>query len=151
MNEPPYDDEQLLVALRAALDGSDPIPERVVVAARDAFAWRTIDAELAALSYDSLLDNKELAGVRSGSDSARMLTFESDQLTVEVEVEHGRLMGQLVPPQPGAVEVRHAGGSLTVQADEIGRFVAEPVARGPFSLRCRTSAATAIVTDWIVL
>jgi hypothetical protein len=151
MDEPSYDDEQLLVALRAALDGVDPVPDTVVAAGRDAFAWRTIDAELAALSYDSLLDDKELAGVRAGGESARMLTFEAHQLTVEVEVEHGRLIGQLVPPQSGEVEVRHAGGSLTVQADEIGRFVAEPVARGPFSLRCRTASATAIVTDWIVL
>jgi hypothetical protein len=146
-----HDDEQLLVELRAALDGADPIPERVRAAARDAFAWRTIDAELAALSYDSLLDDKELAGVRSGADAARMLTFEAADLTVEIEVERGRLIGQLVPPQPGEVEVRHAGGSLTVQADEVGRFVAEPVPRGPFSLRCRTAAAIAIVTDWIVL
>lgn len=145
-----HDDEQLLVELRAALDGVDPVPESVSAAARDAFAWRTIDAELAALSYDSLLDDKELSGVRSGS-AARMLTFEADELTVEIEVERGRLIGQLVPPQPGDVEVRHSGGSLSVRADDLGRFVAEGVPRGPFSLRCRTVGAIAIVTDWIVL
>lgn len=151
MDNPLHDDERLLAELRAALDGLDPIPDRVRDAARDAFAWRTIDAELAALSYDSLLDDKELAGVRSGTDAARMLTFEAEDLTVEIEVERGRLIGQLVPPQRGDVEVRHATGSMTVQADEVGRFVAEPVPRGPFSLRCRTASATAIVTDWIVL
>lgn len=151
MDHPTYDDEQLLTELRAALDGFDVVPESVRAAARDAFTWRTIDAELAALSYDSFMDDKELAGVRSGGDAVRMLTFEAEQLTVEVEVEHGRLIGQLVPPQGGQVEVRHSGGSMTVEADEVGRFVAEPVPRGPFSLRCHTETATAIVTDWIVL
>ncbi|MEP7054749.1 MAG: hypothetical protein ABI912_05830, partial [Actinomycetota bacterium] len=119
--------------------------------ARAAYAWRTIDAELAALSYDSLLDDKELAGVRSAGDGARMLTFDSAELSVEIAVERGRLIGQLVPPQSGQVEVRYAGGSVTVSADDIGRFACDGVPRGPFSLRCVTSAATPIVTDWIVL
>jgi hypothetical protein len=151
MDKPSMDDEQLLAELRSALAGVDAVPESVSEAARAAYAWRTIDAELAALSYDSFLDDKELAGVRSGGEGARMLTFDSADLTVEIAVERGRIIGQLVPPQPGSVEVRHAGGSTTVQADEIGRFACDDVPRGPFSLRCATSSATAIVTDWIVL
>ncbi len=151
MDKPSMDDEQLLAELREALAGFDAVPESVSEAARAAYAWRTIDAELAALSYDSFLDDKELAGVRSGGESARMLTFESVDLTVEIAVERGRIIGQLVPPQTGSVEVRHASGSITVQADEIGRFSCDDVPRGPFSLRCETATATPIVTDWIVL
>jgi len=94
---------------------------------------------------------KELAGVRSGGDAARMLTFDSADMTVEIAVERGRIIGQLVPPQPGTVEVRYAGGSITIEADAIGRFACDAVPRGPFSLRCVGSSATPIVTDWIVL
>lgn len=144
-------DELLLTQLHSALDGLDPVPESVVDAARSAYAWRTIDAELAALSYDSLLDDEELAGVRSAGSAARMLTFESADLTVEVAVERGRVMGQLVPAQVGTVELRHPGGSTTEQADEVGRFSFDGVPRGPFSLRCTTADAATIVTDWIVL
>lgn len=151
MDQPPADEHELLSELRAALEGRDGVPESVSEAARTAFTWRTIDAELAGLSYDSLLDDKELAGVRSAGDGARMLTFESADLTVEIAVDRGRLIGQLEPAQSGQVEVRHAGGSVTVQADEVGRFACDNVPRGPFSLRCVTSAATPIVTDWIVL
>ncbi|HZG93541.1 MAG TPA: hypothetical protein VEZ46_02410 [Mycobacteriales bacterium] len=151
MDGAPHDDEQLLSELRSALVDHDPVPDDVVAAARDAFGWRTLDADLAALSYDSLLDERELAGVRSAGDAARLLTFESPVLTVEVEVGSGRIIGQLVPPQPGEVEVRHVGGSTTVPADAVGRFVANGVPAGPVSLRCRTTDATAVVTDWIVL
>lgn len=151
MDKPSMNDEQLLAELRAALADADPVPESVSEAAKAAYEWRTIDAELAELSYDSLLDDKELAGVRSGGDAARMLTFDSADMTVEIAVERGRIIGQLVPPQPGTVEVRYAGGSITIEADAIGRFACDAVPRGPFSLRCIGSSATPIVTDWIVL
>ncbi len=151
MNTPPLDDEQLLTELRASLAGVDDVPESVSEAARAAFEWRTIDEELAALSYDSFLDDKELAGVRSGGDGPRQLTFDAEDVTVEIEVESGRIIGQLVPPQSGEVEVRQPGGSVTVQADELGRFSCDGIGRGPVSLRCITPGATPIITEWIVV
>lgn len=147
----PAGDDQLLAELRLALSGVDPVPTSVTAAAQAAYAWRTIDADLAALSYDSLLDDKELAGVRSGGDEPRMLTFDSDDSTVEIAVERGRIIGQLVPPRSGEVEVRQPGGSVTVQADEVGRFTCDGIGRGPVSLRCVTPGATPIITEWIVL
>lgn len=151
MDQPTADDAQLLNELRAALRDQDAVPAAVTEAAIAAFAWRTIDVELAALSYDSFLDDKELAGVRSAGGGARMLTFDAAGLTVEIEIDQGRVIGQLVPAQAGKVQVRHSGGSVTVQADDRGRFSCDGVPRGPFSLRCMTSNATPIVTDWIVL
>ncbi|MDQ1709921.1 MAG: hypothetical protein QOG49_1306 [Frankiaceae bacterium] len=144
-------DDALLAQLRSALDGHDPVPEPVADAARSAYAWRTIDAELASLAYDSLLDDKELAGVRSADSATRMLTFESADVTVELAVERGRIIGQLVPAQAGTVELRHAGGLMSAVADEVGRFSFDGVQRGPFSLRCTTADAATIVTAWIVL
>ena len=58
-----------------------------IFAARGSLAWRRVDAELADLSFDSLVDGDlELAGVRSGDDSIRLVSFDGPDLTVEVEV-----------------------------------------------------------------
>ena len=149
------EDEILMGELRAVAGQADPVPEESVVAARAAFAWRTMDAELAQLAYDSLLDDRPLAGVR-GVAAPRMLTFEAARLTLEVEaVAEGperRLLGQLVPPQPGRIEVRHRGGSLTVEADGMGRFTAAGLRSGPVSLRCDPAGAGVgpVYTDWFL-
>lgn len=145
------DDGRLLDELRAALTGFDDVPDPVVAAARSAYDWRTLDAELAALSYDSFLDDKELAGVRSAGAEPRLLTFESARGSVEIEVAQGRIVGQLVPPQTGTVEVRHPGGSVSVQADEFGRFSCGGIPPGPVSLRCVPADAVAMITEWFVL
>lgn len=151
MDQPSGDDDQLLAEVRIALTGHDAVPATVSEAAKAAYSWRTIDAELAALSYDSFLDDKELAGVRSAAGEARMLTFDAGELTVEIAIERGRIIGQLVPPQAGEIQVRYAGGSTTVQADEMGIFTCDDVPRGPVSLRCTGVGAVPVVTDWIVL
>ena len=49
-------DEQLLDGLRRAASQFDPPPPAVIEAARSSFTWRTIDAELAALVFDSGVD-----------------------------------------------------------------------------------------------
>ena len=155
MTEPTDHDDELLAHLQDA-GRLDPVPAEAVAAARAAFLWRTIDAELGQLTYDSSDDDKLLAGVRSTvSGSARLLTFESPTLTVEVEAvavgERRRLIGQLVPPQTGLIEVRHSGGSVTVEADQLGRFTAENLSAGPISLRCRTASGATVTTDWVLV
>ena len=49
-------DERLLAALRELFDRSTPLPPRVVEMAKESYTWRTVDAELAALTSDSLVD-----------------------------------------------------------------------------------------------
>src|SRR3954452_12156683 len=92
--------EDLLAELRVAGLVVDPVPERVVFAAKASLSWRTIDAELAELTYDSALDVDRLTLVR-GATAARMLTFSAGDLTVDVEVEgtdrERRLVGAMTP------------------------------------------------------
>jgi len=141
----------LLAELRNLAALIDPVPPESIAAARSAFAWRTMDAELAELTADSAAGER-LAGVR-GAGTPTMLTFDAPGLTVEVELQdvggHRRLMGQLVPPGPGMVEVRHRAGASTVPVDEVGRFSADDVAAGPVSLRC-SSGAQIVETDWFL-
>lgn len=144
-------DNALLAELRALAARGDPIPPEAIAAARSAIAWRTMDAELAQLTSD-LTSQNQLAEVRS-LRTPTLLTFEAPSLTLEVEVlETGagrRLLGQLVPPVPGQVEVRHRGGTTTVAADEVGRFRLDDVAAGPVSLRC-SAGSQVVQTDWFL-
>jgi len=150
LQHPDEADTQLLATLRSVVQRVDPVPAEVEEAARASYTWRTVDAELAELSYDSLLDDDRLAGVR-GDGTARTLTFEGSAFSVEVEVsEDGdgrRLLGQIVPPSAATIEIRHSGGVLRVGADEVGRFSAGGVAAGPMSLRCQVEGADGPTLD----
>jgi hypothetical protein len=150
------DDISLLAHIREIYDELDPLPPEVVTAARRALAWRTVDAELAELTLDSLT---EQAAVRS-STGPRLVSFEAESLTVDVEVgdtgdtgDTRRLVGQLVPPRPAQVTVRSASGEHTVEANDIGCFTAEGIAPGPVSLLCRVadSPDRPVVTSWIAI
>lgn len=145
-----YDlEEELRVLIRQL----DPVPAAVDQAARAALQWRSVDAELARLTYDSWVDERALTGVR-GHDG-RQLTFESPGLTLDVAVEEGTgqaLIGQLSPPSAATVELRHRDGMLTVLADALGRFMVEHLPGGPISLRCRpTGTSSSVDTEWVAI
>ncbi|HET6751815.1 MAG TPA: hypothetical protein VFL71_21420 [Actinomycetes bacterium] len=149
-------DEALLEELRGAAHRFDPPPPAVLEAARASLTWRTIDAELAALEFDSAVD-QAAAAVRSG-EGPRLLTFSAPGLNIEVEVSplgpRRQLVGQLVPAQAARIDVRHAGGVTTVQADQLGRFGVDAVSAGPVSLRCHLATvppSPPVVTEWIPL
>jgi hypothetical protein len=134
---------------------ADPVPPEVPLTGRYSFTWRTIDAELAELAYDSVVGRA--AGVR-GSEDQRLLTFEAPRLTLELQVSalgaRRRLIGQLVPPQRARVMVRHQEGIVAVEADELGRFRVEDLPAGPGSLRCHLAGeegGAPVVTDWVTL
>jgi hypothetical protein len=146
-------DDDLLAELRGVAARIDPAPDELVAAARAAFAWRTMDAELAELVGDPASEDGRLVGVRS-DDLATLLSFEAPGLSVEVEVlvtgERRRLLGQLVPGGPARVEVRHRAGLTEVVADEIGRFAADDLPPGPVSLRSQGAEGRWVETDWFL-
>jgi hypothetical protein len=148
MSEPNTD--PMFATLRNVIDRADPVPQAVVEAARAAYTWRTIDAELAELTADSAMAT---AGVRSTS-APRLLTFEGAGVEVEVEVAHTgstrHLSGQLVPMGSAQITIRWSSGSQETTADELGRFAIDRVPAGSVSLAIlRTGAQQPIVTSWI--
>jgi hypothetical protein len=150
-------DEALIAELRALAQRLDAPPPELREAARWAFTWRSVDAELAELMADSATDEEVFAYARA-EPGPRLLTFEAPRLEVEVQVsadaDHRRLTGQVVPPQEARIEVRHAGGVVTVDADALGRFAAEGVAAGPASLRLllgEGDQARVVDTDWLTV
>lgn len=148
-------DEATLASLHDALARVDGVPEQVRQAAIGAFAWRTIDADLAELTYDSLLDDRPLEGVR-GDSGPRLVTFEGAELVIEVEVaelgRRRRLVGQLVPPTPARVLVHHAGATSSTEADDLGRFAVDGVHAGPVRISCeRVTQGRRVDTGWVTL
>jgi hypothetical protein len=149
-------DAELLDELRRAASQFDPPPPAITEAARSSFTWRTSDAELAALVFDSGIDRSTTA--LRGGEGPRLMTFSSSGLDIEIEVANlgsrRQLVGQLVPPQAADIDVRHGAGTTTIQADELGRFRADAIGSGPVSLRCRlaaTPSARPVVTEWVPL
>lgn len=146
------DDDELLAALREALRAREAVPPEFVEAARNAFAWHNIDAELAQLTYDSSRDSEYQQSLRAEAASIRALTFSSAHLTIEVEVTRDSLLGQIIPAQAGAITVQpRDGAEAEFPADEIGCFSIRPIPAGPFRLRCRTAAGIGAQTGWITL
>jgi len=141
-------DEALAAELAAAL-ADRRAPAEVVDRAKALFTWRTIDAELAALAHDSLVD-EDTVGVRSG-DGPRTLAFEAGDLEIEVEVVPGRgarrLVGQLAPAGAAEIVLVLDDGTSTVRADDHGRFAADlPSAPVHVSLRVRIAGRAEIAT-----
>jgi hypothetical protein len=130
--------------LRQAAELFDPIPARLKQTVIAAYTWRTIDAELAELVYDSL--DQPLA-VR-GPDQPRLLTFRSDELFIEVEIDGGNLVGRVSVP-PVEMVVQHRGGEIAVTSDPLGRFAVRDLEQGPLRLRCGFEGNRTLVTDWI--
>jgi hypothetical protein len=146
------EDEVLLAALRQAIRNRRAVPPEWVEAAKNAFAWRNIDAELALLTYDSTLSPAAAAPTRAESASIRALTFSSPRLTIELEVTDDSLLGQVVPAQAAVIEVETRDGRETaVPCDEIGCFSVHPIPVGSFRLRCRIADSTDVLTGWITL
>jgi hypothetical protein len=144
-----WDDDQLLAALKDAVAARQAVPARFVEAARNAFSWRDIDAELARLAYDSASDLDVMAGLRSGSASVRVLTFAAGPLTIELEVADGALLGQVIPAGPGTVDLRPPVGlALRTAVDDLGCFRVCPVPAAPVRLSYRGTAGTSLLTGW---
>lgn len=145
-----WNDDELLEALRDALATSEEVPQAFVEAGKAAFVWRTIDAELAALTYDSDWDVREPVLVRSESATLRSLTFASDGWTIELELTPDGVLGQLDPPDTGTVTARDDAGELaSAEVDELGFFALRPVPTVPYRLVCSVDCGITILTGWV--
>jgi hypothetical protein len=148
-----WDDEELLAAVGEAVKARQAVPEWFVETGKNAYAWHNIDAELAQLTYDSDSDADQgrTAAVRSEAASIRALTFTSPRLSIELEVNESSLVGQIIPPRAGTLEVHTSAGVTSSPVDEIGCFAVDPIPSSPFRLRCRTDDGTDVLTGWITL
>jgi hypothetical protein len=159
-------DDELMALVKRALEDADPVPADAVRAAKAAWTWRTIDAELAALTYDSVVDEGALVGVR-GATAVRSLAFEAGAIAIELELvddgDRRGLRGQVVPALAAPVVLEFSDGRppVVMLTDDLGRFGADRLEGGVARLRIneRTdpagegaatgSSAGGFVTEWV--
>lgn len=144
--------EDLLMAVDDAFEASlAPVPSRLSEAARAAFAWRRVDAELAELLFDSASD--ELVGVRGVVAERRSLRFGAHGTVMRVHLTADSLVVMLDPPaavtcriatavRPGEVRTEEhrtdEHGELVVYAPDL-----------PVRIEADLPAGT-IVTPWVI-
>jgi len=147
------DDEDLLALLRDALAEQRDVPGRFVEAGKATFAWRSIDAELAALAYDSVADPSAFAGAtRADRAAIRELTFAFRDATVHVQIARAGLHGQVVPARAGEVEMHVEGRPpRRAEVDEQGWFSFAPLPHTPFRLVWRLAGGGPAMTDWLTV
>jgi hypothetical protein len=149
------DDATTEAELRSLFGHVDPVPQLLSDGARAAFTWRTVDAELAELMRDSAEASEEEAGALvRGGEGRRQLSFESPRLGLEVTAtgpRERRLEGQLLPPATATVTVERPGeDGLSVQADELGRFVLDGLKAGVVRLHVALRGAQ-IAIPWTTI
>jgi hypothetical protein len=148
------DDDQLMAELAAAVAEEAEVSDRRRAAARAAFTWRTVDAELAELLHDSALDVG--AAVRSGSDGPRTLSFRRAAVTLEVEVDGNTVLGEVIDENdddaaPATVTLQRPDAEdRTVEADASGFFRFDGVEPG--SVRFVVArAGWSLTTPWATI
>lgn len=146
-------DDQLVASLEDALRAEHEVPASFGAVGRAVFPQPDLDAELAALTYDSAAQPLALVRADQAEEPAalRALTYAGTRLSVHLEVTDGAVFGQIVPAQRCAVELQTGDGTpVLVNTDEDGWFVVRPAPAGRFRLHCRTAAdGTGLVTGWI--
>jgi hypothetical protein len=141
------DDDKLLALIRDADTSDDTaIDDRFRQAAKAAYTWRTVDQDLERLTMysDAVLEDAVRTPRRS-----RVAEFRGRNLRLELEIGEEVVIGQIYPTQAGLVTFMTAKGlSVEARTDEVGCFMVERPANGPFRVRCDTPDSV-VVTDWM--
>lgn len=145
-------EDELMAELRRIAGQLDPVPELVIENGRAALLTRALDAELAELLLDSALESAQVRGV---AEQVRLLSFQLDDVLLEMQAEYAgdevSLRG-LVDGAGGELEVElggGAGGHRTIPVDADGGFSTR-LPRGAARFRLRSRGGV-ITTSWVLL
>jgi hypothetical protein len=167
-------DEDLLALVRSLFEAADPVPAGLTERIRFSVALAGIEGEVARLTdgqaeLSQLYEHSDLATLARGApEESRTITFDSSELTIMIRIDSNvdgsaRVDGWLAPPRCCQVEIALVGGSVTVEADDDGRFSFAAVPRGAVRLMVRppgpdgappgpgASTARTVITPALVL
>lgn len=144
--------DELVSQLQAALAPPD-VPEPLLDAARQALSWRSVDAELAALT-----DTAPLTGVRAGTAAPALALSFDDPAGHHIEIE-------VLPADRGSMAVGQvtpaAGGTVTWQSreetapavalDPGGMFELASLPAGPVRFVLTLEGGDPVHTDWVTI
>lgn len=146
--EPSEADRGLLDELAAALTSQRDVDPRHREAARGAFAWRTVDADLMELTYDSVDEPSTVRG--PVGSQPRALAFTSRAGSLEVEVDGDRVRGHVLPARVATVTMRNVEGEhAEATSDEDGMFVLMGTLPGPVQFQVGDESGG--TTSWVRL
>jgi hypothetical protein len=145
-------DDALVDELRRVRAIADPVPGEWLRAALASLGWQDIDAEPAALAYDSLSGRDRLAVGYPGSQVVRELRYAAGAagLSLELDLNNDRLrvVGDVSPAAVVEVVAVWPEGQLATTADDRGAFRFDDLPRRPV---CFVAAGESPVkTGWIL-
>lgn len=112
--------DDLIDRIADAYDDLPPIPDRLTDAARDAFAWRRADVQLAELLSDSA--ETELVGVRGSATDRRAFRYGAGDLVIRVHLTEATLIVMVEPPLSVLCRVATKTGTTEHRTDELGEL-----------------------------
>ncbi|MEP7112175.1 MAG: hypothetical protein ABI862_02825 [Ilumatobacteraceae bacterium] len=143
-------DQALMKALAEAIGGSQP-PIGLTARNQGLLGWMDVDAELAELLDQPVL---ETSGTRGVADSTATLQFTVADGTCVIEVTPSAsvMRGQLLGGDAQEVVVRTAAGtSRPSSVDELGQFEISNPPSGTIRLEFDLSEGRRIHSDWFVV
>lgn len=138
-------DDDLMSRIADAFDDVPPPPDRLLDVAREAFAWRRADAELAQLLDES--SDVQLAGVRGASSARRAYRYGAGDFVLRVHLTDDTLIVMVEPPLSVVCRVATNGGTTEHRTDELGELVVD-APELPMRLEVDLPGGTT-VTPWI--
>lgn len=138
-------DAAILAGVREYWTSVDPVPPDLVDRIQFALDLANVDAEV------SRLTKMEKVAAARGDERSRVITFDSDSLTIMITVlsDAGgvrRMDGWLTPAARHSIELRNDDQTLTTESDESGRFAFGSVPSGLVQLVVRRDATQTVTT-----
>jgi len=129
-------DARILAGVRSLWDALDPVPSTLVDQIRFAMDLESADFEVLRLTERMRFD------VVRGEEQSRLITFDSDSLTIMIKIDLNRngtvrVDGWLTPPASHPIELRTTAGSLSTASDDGGRFALDGITPGMAQLVVR--------------
>jgi len=146
-------DDALVDELRRVRALADPVPEAWLRAALASLGWQDIDAEPAALAYDSMSGrDPRLGGGSTGPQVVRELRYAAGAagLSLEVDVNGDRLrvVGDISPAAAVEVVAVWPEGQVATTADDRGAFRLDDLPRRPVCFV--VAGESPVKTGWIL-
>ncbi|HYS41999.1 MAG TPA: hypothetical protein VEO01_40795 [Pseudonocardiaceae bacterium] len=129
-------DARILAGVRSLWDALDPVPSTLVDQIQFATQLESVDFEVLRLTERMRFE------VARGEEQSRLITFDSDSLTIMIKIDLNRngtvrVDGWLTPPASHPIELRVTDGSLTTTSDDGGRFALDGIEPGMAQLVVR--------------
>ncbi len=138
-------DDILLAAVGDMLDSTEPLRHELVdSASADAFAMRSIDAELADLVHDSA---SAASGTRA-QESFRTISFNADGVEIEIQFSDDEIVFGRIDPPDVSCTIEGEGDAQELNLDEFGRFTTT-TRTGRLRIVVTLGSERRIATPWI--